>query len=35
MQAIALDPRENGALGALGGWAVREKRTEEAEAYYR
>ena len=27
-QAIALDPRENGALGALGGWSAREKRLQ-------
>jgi hypothetical protein len=34
-QAIALDPRENGALGALGGWAAKNKQMDEAEAYYR
>ncbi len=30
-QAIALDPNENGALGALGGWAAKESRLKEAE----
>ena len=35
LQAIAIDPRENGALGALGGWAARDKRMDDAEAYYR